>query len=217
MRSDSTRSRIAILSAAAVLAGCGLHERTQLVSSAAVQFPAPDDSLDYWDALESQPVTTNDDALHGLLMFAHATPHADTWEARVEMARSLGWIPVDGSPPAAEESAQMGFIAVCLCDVLQVQGGLSMTLFGPTPRYCTRELVHMGLLPGITEHEALTGAEFSALLAAAEQRQRVDEARAARAAIASAPRTDGPEAPVDAQEAATPETDDASAEGEPTQ
>jgi len=47
------------------LAGCGLMDRTTVDSPAAAQFPTADDSLDFWDALETQAVTTNDDAVHG--------------------------------------------------------------------------------------------------------------------------------------------------------
>ncbi|MDP7030218.1 MAG: hypothetical protein QF733_08360 [Phycisphaerales bacterium] len=181
-----------VLCAAALSAGCGLSTRTTLDTPAAAAFPEADDSLDFWDALETQPVTTNDDALHGLLLLAGREPHADGWDARIQAAREAGWL--TETPPPATESAQMGFIAVCVCHILDVQGGLSMRIFGLNSRYATRELVHMGLIPGITEHEALSGAEFIALLGAVEQRQAIDHAWAARAAQAAVP----PAPPTDA-------------------
>jgi hypothetical protein len=170
-----------MLTATLALTACGLMDRTTLESPAAAQFPGAEDSLDFWDALEKQSVTTNDDALHGLLLLEEA-PAGNSWEDRWQAATERGWVPAETAPPTPTESAEMGFIAVCLCHVLDVRGGLSMQLFGRTPRYCTREVVHMGLIPGITEHEALSGAEFIALLGAAEQRLLIDRTWAARAA-----------------------------------
>ncbi len=205
-----------VLCVATISTGCGLTARTTVEKPAAAAFPTAADSLDFWDALEVQPVTTNDDALHGLLLLAGREPAEDTWEARVEAAREAGWIA--GNVPPANESAQMGFIAVCVCRILDVQGGLSMRIFGVNSRYATRELVHMGLIPGITEHEALSGAEFIALLGAVEQRQAIDHAWAARAAQAAVPPAAQHQAPTDTPAAPTPEADsdqdEAAGEGE---
>ncbi len=220
MHSEYRTLMLALGIATTGVAGCGLGTRTTIESPAAVQFPASDDSLDFWDALEIQPVTTNDDALHGLLLLAESEPPPATWEERVAAARLLGWIPPDQDPPARFESAQMGFVAVCLAHVLDMQGGLSMRLWGRVPRYCTRELVHMGLIPGITEHEALSGAEFIALLGAVEQRQHIDRAWAARqneppaaasSGEGSAPATD---TPANDSPSAVPDDETAAEEGE---
>ncbi len=181
MRFDPTT--LLLLTTLAMMSACGLGDRTRVEEPAAAAWPTQEDTLDFWDHLESQPVTTNDDALHGLLLFAGHTPEAATWDERLAAARQRGWIAADRTP-IPNESAEMGLISVCVCRILDLQGGLSMQVFGPTPRYCTRELVHTGLLPGITEHEALTGAEFIALLSAMEQRQLMDQAWAARTAQA---------------------------------
>ena len=218
MHSDGLRCSALVILAAA-LSGCGLTHRTYIYDSASTQFPATDDSLDFWDALESQAVTTNEDALHGLILLTNTDQELGTWDEQVQYAYDRGWIAEGTDPPPPQESAQMGFIAVCVCDVLNVRGGLSMQLLGPTPRYCTRELVHMGLLPGITEHEALTGAEFTALLASVEQRQRVVEAKAARAAQSATPSgasgASAPKAP-DASQQADPSATDQVEPSEPT-
>jgi hypothetical protein len=217
MRSDHLLLMLAM--AATLMGGCTLGQRTTLDAPASVQFPADGDSLDFWDALETQSVTTNDDALHGLLLLVHQQPEATNWEERVAAARSRGWILSDQEPPAPFESAQMGFVAVCLCHVLDVQGGLSLRLWGRIPRYCTRELVHMGVIPGITEHEALSGAEFIALLGAAEQRQLIDRAWAAQTKEAPAATSSGvgpapaPDTPA-SDSPSEPPADDESTAGE---
>ncbi|MCZ6543072.1 MAG: hypothetical protein O6768_05350, partial [Planctomycetota bacterium] len=49
-------------------------------------------------------------------------------------------------------------------------GGLTMRLFGPSPRYCTRELIFMDILPQRTEHQSLSGLEFIDLVGRIEDR-----------------------------------------------
>lgn len=196
------------------LSGCGLHERTTIESPAVMQFPTDADSLDFWDTLETQSVTTNDDALHGLLLFVNTQPPATNWAQRVAAAQSRGWLEAGDTTLEPLESAQMGFLAVCMCHALDVQGGLSLRLWGRVPRYCTRELVHMGLIPGITEHEALTGAEFIALLGAAEQRQFTDRAWAAHDSAAASADASGDGHPTAPDQPASESSDEAPASEE---
>ena len=156
--------------------GCTM-KRTNLTDTAVDQYPGPEETLDYWDVLETQSITTNNDALHGLILFVDGDDGLlETYPERVTRARELGWMSSTGEVPPAQDSATVGLIAVAGCHILDIQGGLSMTLWGKTPRYCLRELVHISVLPGIGEHEALSGAEFIAYIDALEQRQRVDAA-----------------------------------------
>jgi hypothetical protein len=152
-------------------------ERTHLTDTAVDQFPGADDTLDYWDALETQSVTTNNDALHGLILVADGDEGLlKTYPERVARARALGWMPADSETPKSGDSATLGLLAVAGCHILDIPGGLSMAIWGKTPRYSLKELVHISVLPGIGEHEALSGAEFIAYIDALEQRQRVDAA-----------------------------------------
>ena len=43
-----------------------------------------------------------------------------------------------------------------------------MRVFGPSPRYCTRELVYTGLLPSRTEFQSISGSAFLELLGTIE-------------------------------------------------
>jgi len=156
--------------------GCSF-ERTRLADSAVTQHPTADATLDFWDALATQSVTTNDDALHALILFQDGDKGLlDTYEARVARATALGWMPPDAPTPPSNESATVGMMAVAGCHILKIEGGVSVALFGLTPRYSLRELVHIGVLPGISEHEALSGAECIAFIEALEQRQLIDAA-----------------------------------------
>jgi hypothetical protein len=51
-------------------------------------------------------------------------------------------------------------MATAGCLIMDVKGGLTMRLVGPVPRYATKELVFMEILPLRTENQVLTGSEF---------------------------------------------------------
>lgn len=158
MRSEALRGGLALL--VVLLAGC----RPYVMSSSAVdQFPKADQELDFLAAVEKMPAVTNNDAFHALLMLQDGQdPSADFAERRAEGLRRR-WIR-NWDATSANEAAKVGWMASAGCRVMQVEGGLTMRLFdpmvGPLPRYATRELVYMEVLPLRTENQILTGAEF---------------------------------------------------------
>jgi hypothetical protein len=163
MRSDRLPFLRAFALTALVLAlgGCAV-ERTVLEDSAAETLGAPDDELDFWDDLATRSVVTNHDAIHGLLLAAGTTSD-DDFAARLEAARHRGWIGEDENPDP-NESASVGMISYAVCDILDIDGGVTMRIFGPSRRYCTRELVFLKLIPLRTEAQSLTGLEFIDLM-----------------------------------------------------
>lgn len=158
MRSDPRLASLLIAVLALVVAGgC---QRQVLPSSAVNEFPSADDELDFLDAVYRMTAVTNDDALHGLFLLADGDdPHPD-YEARVAAAKARKWMP-SGFDRPANESAQIGWMAMAGCEICGVKGGLTMLVIGPTPRYCTRELVYLRVLPLRTENQSLTGPEFT--------------------------------------------------------
>lgn len=155
MRSEAAR----ILAAALALLLLGACQRAVIKDSAAVQFPHSAQEMQFLEALEKQVVATNDDALHGLIIFADGTDLSTTFEGRTEIARRRGWVDANWSPPP-DESAKVGWMAVAGCKIVGIKGGVTMRLFGPTPRYATKELVFMQILPLRTENQSLSGQEF---------------------------------------------------------
>ncbi len=186
MRSD----RIAILAfaASAALAGCA---RT-LSESSAVDTHAADDAA-FWTALESQRTLTNHDALHGLLLLADgADPHA-SYEERLAAARDRKWLSATESNPVANESITVGRVASAAARIADIKGGLSMRIGGPTPRYATRELVYMGLLPDRTENQSMSGLEFLDLIGRVQDHMAAEEARSLEERLEEAGATTEPE------------------------
>lgn len=162
-RPPATRVRArcaAALAFAAALAGATSGcERSRVETPAVESFPRGTQELDFLEALSKQVVVTNGDALHGLIGFADGADLSSTYAGRVEIAKRRGWLPSGWDRPA-EESAQVGWMAVAACRILDIRGGLTMRLTGPTPRYATKELVFMDVLPLRTENQALSGQEF---------------------------------------------------------
>lgn len=148
--------------ALAAAAGCSL-QRTVLDDSVVDTYGGPEEDLDFWDAVIERPVVTNDDALHGLLMLADGADPAGGYDARLAEAKRRGWLDAEASP-RRNASASMGMMSVAVCDILAIEGGLMMHLAGRRPRYCTREIVHLGIVPNRTENQSLTGLEFADLV-----------------------------------------------------
>ena len=159
MRSEHARRipAVSALAAAALLAaGCA---RTQVAEPAIAKVPRSEDELQFLDALDKQVVVTNDDAMHAFIIFTDGKDLSTDYAGRVEVAKAKEWVGRDWNKPA-RESAEVGWMAVAGCRAIGVKGGMTMRVFGPTPRYCTKELVFMGILPLRTENQSLSGQEF---------------------------------------------------------
>jgi len=164
-RRRGAKSRYALLIVAcAVGGGCAA---TRLKDSAVDHAPTNATELDFWAMLETQSLLTNHDALHGLLLLADGKDDHAVFAERLDDARRRGWVGETNQldPDAA---ATVGVVSVALCEILKIDGGVTMRLFGRSQRYCTRELVEDGLLPDRTGNQAVRGPEFIELVARAE-------------------------------------------------
>ena len=64
----------------------------------------------------------------------------------------------------------MGMIATATCDILDIRGGVTMHLLGPSGRYATRELIYLDVIPPRTDNQSLSGLEFLDLAGRIERR-----------------------------------------------
>lgn len=151
------------LAAALVFGLAPACERTTIARSAIDDYPDPPQELDYFDALEEKSVVTNNDALHAFLLIADGEDHWGSFEARVREAKRRDWLPERWDEPA-NESAEAGWISRVACMLARINGGLTMMVFGPIPRYAVRELGNRQILVGKREGQALTGLEFTDFL-----------------------------------------------------
>lgn len=159
------------LAVAILLTGCAM-ERTVLEASVVDVYADPMDELDFLDELEQKRVVTNNDALHALFLVSNEPDMPEDFQARIERARQHGWVSQRATLDP-NESARVGMIAVAVCDILDIKGGVTMRVFGPIPRYATRELVFLGIIPRRTENQSLTGLQFIELMSRIEEWERM--------------------------------------------
>lgn len=166
-------------SALALGLGC---DRQMAQTSVTDRYPRPEQELDHAESLESTSVVTNNDMLHGFLVFASGEDPWTTYAQRVLDARARGWVPKSWNEPA-NESATVGRMASIASHIVEIRGGLSFMILGPTPRYALRELMYQDILPPRTENQSLSGLEFTDFLNRLSRMSRLKEGTAATAAV----------------------------------
>ena len=173
MRSNflQTSRAASVLAVAAIsLAGC----RSATVAeplSAEMAADTPDAQMEFWHTLPQRRVASNDEAFHALLLFVDGSDPASDYPARVEAMKARQMVPADFNGPA-QRAVQRGTVAVAIARTLEIKGGLSMRLFGPSPRYVVRELQYMNLFPQSSPQQTFSGQELLGIIGRAEDYQR---------------------------------------------
>ncbi|MSR46647.1 MAG: hypothetical protein EXS13_06235 [Planctomycetes bacterium] len=163
MRSDRKRAwarGVAVLLAAGCAtppAGTPVIARVELLG----------DELGFWQALETSPRVSNDDALHALFLLADGKADYASFTARLVAARERGWVAEDATVEA-EGAATVGLVAVAICQVVPLERGVTGQLFPQAPRWCTRDLVFHGFMPERTASQPLHGLELLELVGRVE-------------------------------------------------
>src|SRR5205807_916243 len=120
-------------------------------------------------------IATNNDAFHGLLIYLDGDDAATGYEARVAMLKQRNMLPRDFNG-AADDAIERGTLAVALVKALDLKGGLTMRVFGASPRYALRELVYRRIYPESSEQQLLSGAEFLGIMGRVEDFKEGDPA-----------------------------------------
>jgi hypothetical protein len=131
----------------------------------------PDAQVNYWHALTDENVTSNDQAFHGLLLYADGKDDSPDYTARVHALKSRGMLPYGFNEPA-EQGVRRGTVAVALMKLLNEKGGVTLHVLGQSPRYAVRELMFLTVLPPSTPNQTFTGNEFVGIMGRVEDYQR---------------------------------------------
>ncbi len=132
----------------------------------------PDSQLNFWHTLATRPVTSNDEAFHGLLLFQDGQDKASDYAGRVQILRSRKMLPTGFNEPA-DQAVSRGTLAVAVCRILNMKGGLMMNLTGgSSPRYAVRELQYVEVYPLSSPQQAFSGNEFLGIIGRIEDYQR---------------------------------------------
>ncbi len=190
MRSNTKPNRIlSATRAAAVIAGMliGAGCQSARVDQPLTQTVAGNDAdtqLRFWHELAYRPVTSNDEGFHGLLLFADGKDTAKSYDERVTLLKSRGMLP-SSFTGSADAALDHGTLAVALVHILDIRGGLTLSIFKTSPRYATRSLQYHGIYATSTPNQGVSGPEFTGIIGKAEDFQRGDSARAPAALLPS--------------------------------
>jgi hypothetical protein len=132
--------------------------------------------LGFMEDISKRTVVANDEGLHALFALADAGDRNRTYEERVDVAKSRGWLSKDWDEPG-DLAMQRGTLARCMVVMCRIQGGVMLRVLGPTARYATRELVYLDILPQGTEEQTLSGPELVGALNKAQDFLRLRAAR----------------------------------------
>jgi hypothetical protein len=134
---------------------------------------APDQQLAFWHDLSRRPITCNDEAFHGLLLFLYQDDPAPDYAARVKLMHERKLLPAKFDRPA-DEAVDRGTLAVAITRSLSIKGGWALHTFGDSPRYAVRELEYLGLFPPSSPSQTFSGEDFVAIIGRLEDYQRGD-------------------------------------------
>ena len=165
--------------ASATLTGCVRSVVTDAVPTNYDRFD-PAAEVVFYHNLANMTRVSNDEALHALTLLADDEDPTIDYDARVGAAKARGWLNAEFNQPP-DLVAQKGLVAECLVRMMRINGGVWLTLLGPTPRYSVRELVNLGVMPEeSSERQAMSGAEFVGILGRARDNAIIEKMRELR-------------------------------------
>jgi len=162
---------LAVLSGG-LLAGCAPAHVPEPVT---VKYGANDDNaqFEFWRQLSERPLTSNDEAFHGLLLYLYQKDPVSDYAGRVRLLKDRAMLPASFDRPG-DEAVSRGVLAVAVARVLKIRGGLMMHLTGNNPRYSLLELQDMELFPPSSENQTFSGGEFVGIIGKMEDYQHGD-------------------------------------------
>lgn len=132
---------------------------------------APETQLEFWHQLADRPITSNDEAFHGLLLYLDGEDAAGSYDQRVAALKSRGILPAGFAEPA-DQAVSRGTAAVAVARALNIRGGMMMTLAPDCSRYALRELVYLNVFPQSSPNQTFSGSEFLGVVGRMEDWQR---------------------------------------------
>lgn len=148
-------------------------------------------TLDFWHTLPGHSAVTNAQGLHGILLFADGTDETGSYEARLAELKKRGWIAEDFDEDP-NMAMSRGTMAKALAHAMEIKGGVMMQLTSGSPRYATRELLYLSIMPPGTEQQVISGLDFVGVISKAQDYVTLRDARDSERAMKDAPK-DGAE------------------------
>lgn len=156
-------SKMGLLTAMLLLAAGCQPSQPKIAQGQAV-LPGGEDSAGFLDRISSQRTITQNDAMRGVwLLVNNDKDDSADFAARVAALRQREIVP-DSWSFQADKPLTKGELAYMIYQACRVRGGLTLTLTGPSQRYCLRELQYQRFISGGTVFDQVRGMEFVAVL-----------------------------------------------------
>jgi len=159
------RALFTMLSLLLTAAGCQQPAAPEIVKGDATV--GGTDSADYLDRLSSTETVSEAVALEGILQVLGQ-------EQKRSFAQAVGYLRQKGIVSArwtcqADRDVTKGRVAYMVYQACGLKGGLTLTLTGPSQRYCLKELQYLGLMSEGQVYNGVTGMEYVAILSRADE------------------------------------------------
>ena len=154
-----------VLAAAGGLVGCASNGQ---VAGGDVAGVADENSAEYLDRMSKQTTVTQNDALSGMLLLLDGKDDAGTFARRIEPLKQRGVLAESWSHDASRALTR-GRLAYMVCQACKIKGGIILRLFGPSRRYCLRELQYMEMMGKGTQGGEVSGMELVAVITRADE------------------------------------------------
>jgi hypothetical protein len=142
-----------------------------------------DTQMEFWHQLETRPMTSNDEAFHGLLLYADGQDGSTSYAQRMSTLRERDMLPIGFDRPA-DEAVNRGTLAVAIAKLLQIRGGVLMHVSGGrVERYAVRELVYLNVYPPSSQNQTFSGAEYVGVIGKLDDYQRGNPANVPAAVL----------------------------------
>jgi hypothetical protein len=151
-------------------AGCQ-HARVAHPLTADTAGSDPASQMKFWHTLAERRVTSNDEAFHGLLLFLDGRDDAANYADRVRTLKSRKMLPAGFDAPA-DRAVERGTLAVAVCRILQIKGGVMLRVLPRSPRYAIREVEFEGIFPTSSTYQTFSGLEFLTIIGRLEDFRR---------------------------------------------
>lgn len=132
--------------------------------------------LDFWHSLPGRSAVSNNEGLHGLILFLEGQDPHETYDARVSYAKEKGWLPGSFNEPG-EMVMQRGTLARAIAKGVDIKGGVMMRVTGGNARYAARELQYLGIMGESTDMQALSGLDYVGVISKVQDWQTTEEIR----------------------------------------
>lgn len=153
------------------LSGCTTYQANAPVGEKGV-IPENEDSADFLDRASELPIIDVHNALHGFCLLLEGEDASEDFQSRLDKLTQKGLIPPKRTLSAdqALTKGDLAYMAYRACGVKEK--GVVLSVFGPSRRYCLRELQYRGMMAPGGESMHVTGMEFAAVITRADTYKR---------------------------------------------